>query len=158
MPVREAAGEEVSQVVVGSSANPGLRDFAIVAEVVKGHQSDDRVSLDINPTSRQTLEDLAKGGWLFDLIAAGARVHQASGALPRGLTVGRGSDQAPGGHRGQQRVPLGGDAHQADQVLRRRGLRPSTPGMRRSMSTTAGRPRSTASTPAGSLCGRSTRF
>jgi len=77
VPVREAAGEEVFQVVVGSSANPGLRDFAIVAEVVKGHQSDDQVSLDINPTSRQTLEDLAKAGWLFDLIAAGARVHQA---------------------------------------------------------------------------------
>ena len=77
VPVREAAGEEVFQVVVGSSANPGLRDFAIVAEVVKGHQSDDQVSLDINPTSRQTLEDLTKGGWLFDLIAAGARVHQA---------------------------------------------------------------------------------
>jgi len=75
--VREAAGEEVFQVVVGSSANPGLRDFAIVAEVVKGQQSDDQVSLDINPTSRQTLEDLTKGGWLFDLIAAGARVHQA---------------------------------------------------------------------------------
>jgi aconitate hydratase len=77
VPVREVAGEEVFQVVVGSSANPGLRDFAIVAEVVKGQQSHDQVSLDINPTSRQTLEDLTKGGWLFDLIAAGARVHQA---------------------------------------------------------------------------------
>jgi aconitate hydratase len=77
VPVREVTGEEVFQVVVGSSANPGLRDFAIVAEVVKGHQSDDQVSFDINPTSRQTLEDLTKGGWLFDLIAAGARVHQA---------------------------------------------------------------------------------
>jgi aconitate hydratase len=77
VPVREAAGEEVFQVVVGSSANPGLRDFAIVAEIVKGQQSHDQVSLDINPTSRQTLEDLTKGGWLFDLIAAGARVHQA---------------------------------------------------------------------------------
>jgi aconitate hydratase len=77
VPVREAAGEEVFQVVVGSSANPGLRDFAVVAEVVKGRQSHDRVSFDINPTSRQTLEDLAAGGWLFDLIAAGARVHQA---------------------------------------------------------------------------------
>jgi aconitate hydratase len=77
VPVREVAGEEVFQVVVGSSANPGLRDFAIVAEVVKDHQSHDQVSFDINPTSRQTLEDLAQGGWLFDLVAAGARVHQA---------------------------------------------------------------------------------
>jgi aconitate hydratase len=78
--VREAAGEDVFQVVVGSSANPGLRDFAIVAEIVSGRQSHEQVSFDINPTSRQTLQDLAQGGWLFDLIAAGARVHQ-SGCL-----------------------------------------------------------------------------
>ena len=77
VPVREVAGEEVFQVVIGSSANPGLRDFAIVAEIVKDRQSHDRVSFDVNPTSRQLLEDLTKGGWLFDLIAAGARIHQS---------------------------------------------------------------------------------
>ena len=77
VPVREVAGEDVYQVVIGSSANPGLRDFAIVAEIVKGRQSHDRVSFDVNPTSRQLLEDLTKGGWLFDLIAAGARIHQS---------------------------------------------------------------------------------
>jgi aconitate hydratase len=77
VPVREAVGEEVYQVVIGSSANPGLRDFAIAAQILKGRQSHDRVSVDINPTSRQILEDLAKGGWLFDLIAAGARIHQS---------------------------------------------------------------------------------
>ena len=80
VPVREVAGEPVFQVVVGSSANPGLRDFAIVAEIVKGRQSLDQVSFDINPTSRQTLADLTAGGWLLDLIAAGARIHQ-SGCL-----------------------------------------------------------------------------
>ena len=31
VPVREVAGRPVEQVVIGSSANPGLRDFAIVA-------------------------------------------------------------------------------------------------------------------------------
>ena len=80
VPVREVAGEPVFQVVVGSSANPGLRDFAIVAEIVKGRQSQDQVSFDINPTSRQILADLTTGGWLLDLIAAGARIHQ-SGCL-----------------------------------------------------------------------------
>jgi aconitate hydratase len=80
VPVREAAGEEVFQVVVGSSANPGLRDFAVVAEIVRGRQSLDQVSFDVNPTSRQLLADLATGGWLSDLIAAGARIHQ-SGCL-----------------------------------------------------------------------------
>ena len=80
VPVREAAGEPVYQVVVGSSANPGLRDFAIVAEIVAGRQAHDQVSFDVNPTSRQTLDDLAHSGWLSDLIAAGARIHQ-SGCL-----------------------------------------------------------------------------
>lgn len=74
--VREAAGEEVFQVVVGSSANPGLRDFAVVAEILDGRQCSDRVSVDINPTSREILEDLTRGGWLFKLIASGARIHQ----------------------------------------------------------------------------------
>jgi aconitate hydratase len=77
VPVREAAGEDVYQVVIGSSANPGLRDFAIVAEILRDRQCDDQVSVDVNPTSRQILEDLARGGWLFDLIAAGTRIHQS---------------------------------------------------------------------------------
>src|SRR5699024_6956294 len=77
VPVREVAGEEVFQVVVGSSANPGLRDFAIVAEILKNKQSHDQVSLDINPTSREILMDLTKGGWTFNLISSGARIHQS---------------------------------------------------------------------------------
>lgn len=80
VPVREVAGEPVSQVVVGSSANPGLRDFAVVAETMRGRYADRGVSVDINPTSREILQDLTKGGWLFDLISSGARVHQ-SGCL-----------------------------------------------------------------------------
>lgn len=77
VPVREVAGEEVYQVVVGSSANPGLRDFAVVAEILKDRQAHNQVSLDINPTSREILLDLTKGGWTFDLISSGARLHQS---------------------------------------------------------------------------------
>ncbi|WP_312875807.1 aconitate hydratase [Arthrobacter terrae] len=77
VPVREVAGEEVYQVVVGSSANPGLRDFAVVAETLRGRQSSPQVSVDINPTSREILEDLTRGGWLFELISSGARIHQS---------------------------------------------------------------------------------
>ncbi|GAA3060036.1 MULTISPECIES: aconitate hydratase [Actinomycetes] len=76
-PVGEVAGEEVHQVVIGSSANPGLRDFAVVAEILRGRQVDQRVSLDINPTSREIYADMARGGWLLDLISAGARIHQS---------------------------------------------------------------------------------
>ncbi|MDQ3538728.1 MAG: aconitate hydratase [Actinomycetota bacterium] len=75
--VREVAGEEVTQVVVGSSANPGLRDFAVVAEIVRGRQADNAVSFDVNPSSRQVLENLSAMNLLMPLIQAGARLHQS---------------------------------------------------------------------------------
>ncbi len=77
VPVTEVAGREISQVVVGSSANPGLRDFAVVSQIVAGSQAHPRVSLDVNPTSRQTLEMMIREGLLAPLIHAGARLHQS---------------------------------------------------------------------------------
>ncbi|MEJ2634514.1 MAG: aconitase family protein, partial [Calditrichia bacterium] len=75
--VREVAGKEIYQAMVGSSANPGFRDFAIAALIVEGRITHDRVSFDINPTSRQILENLSANGYLEKLIHAGARIHQA---------------------------------------------------------------------------------
>jgi aconitate hydratase len=77
VPVREMAGREIYQAYIGSSANPGLRDFAIAALVVDGQQVHNAVSFDINPTSRQILENLIRTGLLTKLIRAGARLHQA---------------------------------------------------------------------------------
>jgi aconitate hydratase len=76
VPVREVAGRPIYQAYVGSSANPGYRDFAVVAEIVKGRRVQDRVSFDVNPTSRQILENLVRDGHLLSLIHAGARIHQ----------------------------------------------------------------------------------
>lgn len=75
--VEEVEGEPIFQSMVGSSANPGLRDFAIAALIVEGRRIHPRVSFDINPTSRQILENLAEYGYLNHLLAAGGRVHQA---------------------------------------------------------------------------------
>ncbi|WP_243787758.1 aconitate hydratase [Saccharopolyspora gloriosae] len=75
--VREVAGTEVGQVVIGSSANPGLRDFAVAAAMVRGRHTVPQVSFDVNPTSREILTDLARMGAIGDLITAGARLHQA---------------------------------------------------------------------------------
>jgi len=91
--VREVAGEPIYQAYVGSSANPGFRDFAVVAEIVRGHQAHPRVSLDINPTSRQILSNLVRSGHLGSLIASGARIHQA------GCNGCIGMGQAPASHR-----------------------------------------------------------
>lgn len=77
VPVSEIAGQEVYQTYIGSSANPGYRDFAIAAEIVKGRTVHPNVSFDINPTSRTILEELVRDGYLGSLIHAGARIHQA---------------------------------------------------------------------------------
>ena len=77
VPVPEVAGEEIAQVVIGSSANPGLRDFAIAAAIVAGRQTAPQVSFDVNPTSREILADLMKMGAMTQLVIAGARIHQA---------------------------------------------------------------------------------
>jgi len=76
VPVREVAGADIYQAYIGSSANPGFRDFAIAATIVRGHKVHDRVSFDINPSSRHILQTLADNGYLTALIAAGARTHQ----------------------------------------------------------------------------------
>ena len=76
VPVREVAGREIYQAMIGSSANPGFRDFAIAALIVDGRQVHDSVSFDINPTSRQILQNLISMGYLARLIRSGARIHQ----------------------------------------------------------------------------------
>ena len=77
VPVREVAGREIYQAYIGSSANPGYRDFAVAAEIVRGRRVHENVSFDVNPTSRQILENLVRDGHLMSLIRAGARIHQA---------------------------------------------------------------------------------
>jgi aconitate hydratase len=76
VPVREVAGAEIYQAYIGSSANPGFRDFAVAAAIVKGREVHDRVSFDINPSSRQILQTLVAEGRFGELVAAGARPHQ----------------------------------------------------------------------------------
>jgi aconitate hydratase len=79
VPVREVAGEPIAQAYIGSSANPGYRDFAVVAEVCDaiGYVAHPRVSFDVNPSSRQILGNLIDDGHLLALVRAGARLHQA---------------------------------------------------------------------------------
>jgi aconitate hydratase len=77
VPVRDVAGQDLYQAYIGSSANPGYRDFAIAAHMVRGRKIADHVSFDVNPTSRQLLENLIRDGLLADLVHAGARLHQA---------------------------------------------------------------------------------
>lgn len=77
VPVSEVEGEPIYQSYIGSSANPGYRDFAIAAEIVKGKSVAPGLSFDINPSSRQLLIQLSHDGHIASLLSAGARMHQA---------------------------------------------------------------------------------
>jgi len=77
VPVRDVAGRPIYQAYIGSSANPGLRDFAVPALMVDGRQVPDHISFDVNPTSRQLIENMIEMGLMEPLIKTGARFHQA---------------------------------------------------------------------------------
>jgi aconitate hydratase len=79
VPVRDVSGQPIAQAYIGSSANPGYRDFAVAAEICRavGRPTVEHVSFDINPTSRQILQNLTRDGHLLSLLQAGARIHQA---------------------------------------------------------------------------------
>jgi aconitate hydratase len=74
--VAEIEGTAITQSYIGSSANPGWRDFAIAAEIVRGKTVPADVSFDVNPTSRELLEMLIADGRLGALLSSGARLHQ----------------------------------------------------------------------------------
>ncbi|MBI6118862.1 aconitate hydratase [Salegentibacter maritimus] len=77
VPVSEVAGKPISQVVIGSSANPGLRDFWIAGAMVEDKAVSSDVSFDINPTSRQIIQNMIENKAFANLIKAGARFHQS---------------------------------------------------------------------------------
>jgi aconitate hydratase len=76
----ELEGMDVAQVIIGSSTNGSYRDLMIAVKVMEGKKAHDTVSFEINPGSRQTLENVATMGGFLTLIHAGARIHQ-SGCL-----------------------------------------------------------------------------
>lgn len=77
VPVSEVAGKPIGQVVIGSSANPGLRDFWMAGAIVKDKTISNEVSFDINPTSRQIIQNMIENRAFANLITAGARFHQS---------------------------------------------------------------------------------
>ena len=88
--VRSVAGTKVDQVIVGSSANSGYRDYMITAKILEGRIVHPETSFHINPGSRQVLENVSKSNGVMLLLQAGARIHE-SGCLG---CIGMG--QAPG--------------------------------------------------------------
>jgi len=89
VPVKEVEGAPVEQVLIGSCANSSFRDLMVVARALRGRRVHPRVSLEVNPGSRQVLENLILAGGLLPLLEAGARV------MPPGCWGCIGMGQAP---------------------------------------------------------------
>lgn len=77
VPISEVAGTAVDQVAVGSCTNSSFQDLATVASVLRGRIVHPRVSMVVNPGSRQVYEMAARSGILADLIASGARILES---------------------------------------------------------------------------------
>ncbi len=88
--VRGVAGLKVDQVIIGSSVNSSFRDLMVVAKIMEGRKRHIKTEFNINPGSRQVLENIGLHGGISSLLAAGARIHE-SGCLG---CIGMG--QAPG--------------------------------------------------------------
>jgi aconitate hydratase len=76
--VKEVEGVKVAQVIIGSCTNSSFRDLMVVAECLANRRVHEEVSLEINPGSRQILENLDAAGGLAKLLHAGARIHQSA--------------------------------------------------------------------------------
>lgn len=88
--VRSLAGTKVNQVCIGSCTNSSYQAMKSVAALLKGNLVSEEVNLLINPGSKQVYEMISKEGLVTDIIAAGARMLEAS----CGPCIGMGS--APG--------------------------------------------------------------
>jgi aconitate hydratase len=91
-PIREIAGLETGQVVVGSCTNSSFTDLMMVATVLKGRRINEMVEFAIAPGSREVLNMLADNGAMSDMISAGARILE-SGCGP---CIGQGFSPADG--------------------------------------------------------------
>jgi aconitate hydratase len=83
VPVGEAEGIPVEQVLVGSCTNGSWEDMFVVAEIMRGRRVHPDVSFVLFPASAQVLETMARKGLVADLLAAGAVVSESTcGACP----------------------------------------------------------------------------
>ena len=75
--VRQIAGRQAGQVVIGSCTNSSFADLMMVAKVLKGRRINNMVEFAIAPGSREVLNMLAENGALADMISAGARILES---------------------------------------------------------------------------------
>ncbi|MEF8868335.1 MAG: aconitate hydratase, partial [Haloarculaceae archaeon] len=78
VPVREAAGQDVDQIIVGSCTNGGYEDVLPAAKMLEGRSIKRDTEMIVAPGSKKASEMLARGGWTAELMAAGVNFSEAT--------------------------------------------------------------------------------
>jgi len=78
VPVREVAGADVNQVIIGSCTNGGYPDILPAAKMLEGREVNKTTEMIIAPGSKQASEMLAREGWTAELMAAGVNFSEAT--------------------------------------------------------------------------------
>ena len=78
VPVREVAGTEVDQVMVGSCTNGAYEDILPAAKMLEGREVNKTTEMIVAPGSKQASEMLARAGWTAEMMAAGVNFSEAT--------------------------------------------------------------------------------
>ena len=78
VPVREVAGTEVEQVIIGSCTNGAYEDILPAAKMLEGREVARHAEMIVAPGSKQASEMLAREGWTAEMMAAGVNFSEAT--------------------------------------------------------------------------------
>ena len=92
VPVGEAAGTEVDQVIIGSCTNGAYEDILPAAKMLAGRSIDLSTEMVVAPGSKKASEMLAREGWTAELMAAGVNFSEATCGACIGIGHVPGSD------------------------------------------------------------------
>jgi aconitate hydratase len=92
VPVREVAGQEVDQVIIGSCTNGGYSDILPAAKMLEDRSIEPDTEMIIAPGSKKASEMLAREGWTAELMAAGVNYSESTCGACIGIGHVPGSD------------------------------------------------------------------
>ncbi|PSP66459.1 aconitate hydratase [Halobacteriales archaeon QS_1_69_70] len=78
VPVREVAGTDVDQVIIGSCTNGAYEDVLPAAKMLEGRSTNRTTEMIVAPGSKQASEMLAREGWTAEMMAAGVNFSEAT--------------------------------------------------------------------------------
>ncbi|MFC6722316.1 aconitate hydratase [Halobacteriaceae bacterium SHR40] len=92
VPVSEAAGADVDQIIIGSCTNGGYEDILPAAKMLEGRTIDLSTEMIVAPGSKKASEMLAREGWTAELMAAGVNFSESTCGACIGIGHVPGSD------------------------------------------------------------------